>query len=122
MLPPLTFYKPQGNLNVHAGYADEHSGDHHIAHIVDSLRKSKLWESMVMVITVDENGGWWDHVAPPHGDRWGPGTRVPALIVSPFDRKATVDHSIYDTGSILRLATQLLDLPMLDGLNARDLP
>lgn len=119
-LPPLTFYKPQGNLNMHAGYADVDSGDRHIAHIVDSLRKSKQWENMVVVITVDENGGWWDHVAPPQGDRWGPGTRIPAVIVSPFAKKGTVDHTIYDTGSILRLATRLFDLPMLDGLKARD--
>jgi acid phosphatase len=105
---------------MHAGYADVDSGDRHIAHIVDSLRKSKQWENMVVVITVDENGGWWDHVAPPQGDRWGPGTRIPAVIVSPFAKKGTVDHTIYDTGSILRLATRLFDLPMLDGLKARD--
>ena len=119
-LPPLTFYKPQGNLNMHAGYADVDSGDRHIAHIVDSLRKSAQWDNMVVVITVDENGGWWDHVAPPKGDRWGPGTRIPALVVSPFAKKGTVDHTIYDTGSILRLATRLFDLPTLDGLKARD--
>ncbi|CAB3636469.1 acid phosphatase [Achromobacter pestifer] len=119
-LPALTFYKPQGNLNMHAGYADVDSGDRHIAHIVDSLRKSAQWENMVIVITVDENGGWWDHVAPPQGDRWGPGTRIPALVISPFAKKGTVDHTVYDTGSILRLATRVFDLPMLEGLKARD--
>lgn len=77
-LPPLTFYKPQGNLNMHAGYADVESGDRHIAHIVDSLRNSPQWKNMVVVITVDENGGWWDHVAPPKGDRWGPLARSDA--------------------------------------------
>ncbi|WMD20982.1 acid phosphatase [Achromobacter seleniivolatilans] len=119
-LPPLTFYKPQGNLNMHAGYADVDSGDRHIAHIIDSLRKSSQWANMVVVVTVDENGGWWDHVAPPKGDRWGPGTRIPALVISPFAKKGTVDHTTYDTGSILRLATRVFDLPMLEGLKARD--
>lgn len=119
-LPPLTFYKPQGNLNMHAGYADVESGDRHIAHIVDSLRNSPQWKNMVVVITVDENGGWWDHVAPPKGDRWGPGSRVPTLVISPFSKKGAVDHTIYDTGSIMRLATRLFDLPVLDGLKARD--
>ncbi len=119
-LPALTFYKPQGNLNMHAGYADVDSGDRHIAHIVDSLRKSAQWENMVVVVTVDENGGWWDHVAPPQGDRWGPGTRIPALVISPFAKKGTVDHTVYDTGSILRLAMRVFDLPMLEGLKARD--
>ena len=75
---------------------------------------------MVVVVTVDENGGWWDHVAPPQGDRWGPGSRVPALVVSPFARKGTVDHTVYDTASILRLITRVFQLETLDGLKQRD--
>ena len=41
-------------------------------------------------------------------------------MISPFSKKGAVDHTIYDTGSILRLATRLFDLPVLDGLKARD--
>jgi len=119
-LPPVSFYKPQGNLNMHAGYADVSSGDRHIAHAVKLLRASPQWENMVVVVTVDENGGWWDHVAPPKGDRWGPGTRLPALVISPFARKGTVDHTVYDTGSILRLITRVFGLEKLDGLKQRD--
>ena len=119
-LPAVSFYKPQGNLNMHAGYADVSSGDRHIAHIIKSLRASPQWNNMVVVITVDENGGWWDHVAPPKGDRWGPGTRVPAIVVSPFARRGTVDHTVYDTASILRLITRTFGLEKLDGLKQRD--
>jgi acid phosphatase len=119
-LPAVTFYKPQGNLNMHAGYADVASGDRHIDRVIKVLRNSPQWNNMVIVITVDENGGWWDHVAPPKGDRFGPGTRVPALIVSPFARKGTVDHTVYDTASILRLITRVHGLETLDGLKQRD--
>ena len=119
-LPPVTFYKPQGNLNEHAGYTDALSGDRHIADVIAHLEKSPQWDGMVVVITYDENGGFWDHVAPPKADRWGPGNRVPAIIVSPFARKGTVDHTLYDTTSILRLITRRLDLPVLPGLKARD--
>ena len=35
----------------------------------------------------DGLGGWWEHVTPPKGDRRGPGTRIPALMVSPLARK-----------------------------------
>ncbi len=119
-LPAVTFYKPQGNLNMHAGYADVASGDRHIDRVIKVLRNSPQWENMVIVITVDENGGWWDHVAPPKGDRFGPGTRIPALVVSPFARKGTVDHTVYDTASILRLITRLHGLETLDGLKRRD--
>ena len=119
-LPAVSFYKPQGNLNMHAGYADVAAGDRHITRILKVLQASPQWGSMVVVVTVDENGGWWDHVAPPKGDRWGPGTRIPALVVSPFARKGTVDHTIYDTGSILRLITRVFGLETLDGLKQRD--
>ncbi|EPJ79305.1 twin-arginine translocation pathway signal [Pseudomonas sp. CFII64] len=119
-LPAVTFYKPQGNLNMHAGYADIAAGDRHIDRVIKVLRNSPQWPNMVIVITVDENGGWWDHVAPPQGDRWGPGSRVPALVVSPFARKGTVDHTVYDTASILRLITRIHGLEKLNGLQERD--
>lgn len=119
-LPAVTFYKPQGNLNMHAGYADVASGDRHIARVLKVLQESPQWKNMVVVVTVDENGGWWDHVAPPKGDRWGPGSRVPALVVSPFARKGTVDHTVYDTASILRLITRVFQLETLPGLKQRD--
>ncbi|MGY2361785.1 acid phosphatase [Pseudomonas azotoformans] len=119
-LPAVTFYKPQGNLNMHAGYADVASGDRHIARALKVLQESPQWKNMVVVVTVDENGGWWDHVAPPKGDRWGPGTRIPAIVVSPFARKGTVDHTVYDTASILRLITRVFRLETLDGLKQRD--
>jgi acid phosphatase len=119
-LPQVTFYKPQGNLNEHAGYADVMSGDQHVADIVSHLEKSPQWAHMLVVITYDENGGFWDHVAPPKGDRWGPGLRVPAFIVSPFAKAGFVDHTQYDTTSILRFITRRFDLPVLPGISQRD--
>ena len=119
-LPAVSFYKPQGNLNLHAGYSDIESGDQHIVNVLEHLKKSPQWENMVVVVTFDENGGWWDHVAPPKGDRWGPGSRIPAIIVSPFAKKSTVDHSFYDTTSILRFITRLHGLPLLEGLAERN--
>ncbi len=119
-LPAVTFYKPQGNLNMHAGYSDVESGDQHVANVLEHLKKSPQWKNMLVVITFDENGGWWDHVAPPKGDRWGPGSRIPAIIVSPYAKKGNVDHSFYDTTSILRFITRLHGLPLLAGIKARN--
>jgi phospholipase C len=119
-LPQVAFYKPQGNLNEHSGYADLGSGDRHIADVIDHLQKSPQWAHMLIIVTYDENGGIWDHVAPPKGDRWGPGTRIPAIIVSPFARHRFVDHTPYDTTSILRFITRRFDLPTLKGIKARD--
>ncbi len=119
-LEQVVFYKPQGNLNEHAGYADIRSGDAHIADVVEHLRRGPQWKNMVVIVTYDENGGFWDHVAPPKGDRWGPGTRIPAIVISPYAKRHFVDHTQYDTTSILRLITHRFDLPVLPGIAARD--
>jgi phospholipase C len=119
-LPPVTFYKPQGNLTEHGGYTDVMSGDRHIADVIAHLQKSPQWAHMLIVVTYDENGGFWDHVAPPRADRWGPGNRIPALIVSPFAKKGYVDHTPYDTTSILKFITRRWQLPVLPGLAQRD--
>ena len=119
-LPPVAFYKPQGDLNLHAGYSDVEAGDRHIARVLDALQKSPQWQHMLVVVTVDENGGWWDHVAPPKGDRWGPGSRIPAIVVSPFARRGHVDHTVYDTGSIQRFINRRFGLEPLPGIVMRD--
>jgi acid phosphatase len=119
-LPPVTFYKPQGNLNQHSGYANVADGDAHIASVIGSLQKSPQWKNMLVIVTYDENGGFFDHAAPPKGDRWGPGSRVPTILVSPYVKKGTVDHTQYDTASILRAITHRFGLPTLAGLSTRD--
>jgi acid phosphatase len=120
VLPQVTFYKPQGNLNEHAGYAAVLDGDTHIADVIAHLEKSNQWPHMLVVVTYDENGGFWDHVAPPKADRWGPGSRIPTLILSPYAKKGFVDHTLYDTTSILRFITKRFDLPALPGFAERD--
>jgi acid phosphatase len=119
-LPQITFYKPQGNLNQHPGYTDVAGGDAHIAQVVDRLMASPQWKNMLIIVTYDENGGFWDHVAPPKGDRFGPGNRVPAILISPFVKRGNVDHARYDTTSVLRLITHKFHLPKLTGLAERD--
>jgi phospholipase C len=119
-LPQVAFYKPQGNLNEHSGYADIEAGDRHIAEVVGHLERSPQWQHMLVIVTYDENGGLWDHVAPPKADRWGPGSRIPAIIISPFARKGFVDHTPYDTTSILRFITNRFELPELHGIVVRD--
>ena len=118
-LPPVVFYKPIGTLNEHPGYAEIMSGDAHIDDLLTKIEKSSIWNDAVIIVTYDEHGGFWDHVPPPKGDRWGPGLRVPTLIISPFARKDYVDHTVYDTTSILKLIETRFGLAPL-GTRDRD--
>ena len=119
-LPAVTFYKPQGNLNQHPGYANLSDGDAHIASVVAALEKSPQWPRMLVVVTYDENGGFWDHAPVPKADRWGPGTRVPAIVISPLAKKGFIDKTPYDTGSVLRFVTRRWGLEPLPGVVERD--
>jgi acid phosphatase len=119
-LPTVAFYKPQGNVNQHAGYASVADGDEHIAQVIARLQQSPQWKNMLIVVTYDENGGIYDHAPVPQGDRWGPGSRIPAIIISPYARKGFVDHTQYDTGSILRFLTRRFALQPLPGVLERD--
>lgn len=102
-LPPVSFYKPIGQYNEHPGYAGVLAGEQHIAQILQRIENSLLWKDTLVIVAYDEYGGFWDHVPPPKGDRWGPGSRVPALIISPFAKRGFVDHTVYDTTSILKM-------------------
>ena len=81
----------------------------------------------MVIVTYDEFGGQWDHVSPPgqgnnNGphDQWGPGTRIPALVISPFLRgNFAVDHTQYDTTSILATIEHRYGLSAL-GPDTRD--
>jgi phospholipase C len=121
-LPQVTFYKPAGNLNQHPSYTDLVQGDEHIAEVLSNLRRSPQWPRMAVIVTYDENGGFWDHVPPPSGpgwsDRWGPGSRIPALVISPFAKRGFVDKTVYDTTSILKFITRRFGLEPLPGVRA----
>jgi phospholipase C len=129
-LPAVSFYKPLGEFNLHPGYADMTSGDAHIVKILQAIEASPAWESSVVIVTFDENGGYWDHVPPPKSDRWGPGTRIPNLVISPFAKKGFVDSTVYDSTSILKFIETRFGLEPLgerdaaanDLTNALELP
>ena len=101
-LPAVSFVKPLGKYDEHAGYSTVFAGEQHAANLIEQVKHSPYWRKTAVIVTYDDFGGWYDHVAPPKIDRWGPGGRVPMLVISPHARKGFVDHTFYDHTSILR--------------------
>jgi acid phosphatase len=122
-LPAVSFVKPVGEENEHPGYTDVATGEQHVMDLISAVRHSPDWKHTAIVVTYDENGGFWDHVPPPHADRWGPGTRVPTVVISRYARHHYVDHRSYDTTSILSTIEHRFDLAPLNSrdADARDL-
>ncbi len=117
-LPSVSFLKPVGVNNEHPDYTDVRTGELHTMALIDAIKASSIWNDAVIVVTYDENGGFYDHVAPPVIDRWGPGTRVPTLVISPFAKKGYVDKHAYETVSILSLIERRFGLLPLSSRDA----
>ena len=93
-------------------------GMDYVSYLVNQVMQSSAWQSTAIVITWDDWGGFYDHVAPPTIDAYGDGFRVPTLIISPWAKTHYIDHTQYEFGSLLRLAEDNFGLPTL---GARDL-
>ena len=118
-LPAVSFYKPTGGKNMHPGRGSVAEGDAEATEIVNAVMAGPQWKNTVVIVTTDENGGFWDHAAPPKGDRWGPGSRIPAIIVSPFSEGGRIDHTQYETVSILKLIEDRFGLAPLGSRDAK---
>jgi phospholipase C len=118
-LPPVSFFKPLAKDDMHPGYSKLHSAEEHVFGLIQKIEQSPLWNDSVIIVTFDDAGGFWDHVPPPKGDRFGPGERIPTLIISPFSRKGFVDHTVYDTTSILKLIETKFGLKPLGTRDAK---
>src|SRR5262249_46100874 len=123
-LRPVSFVKPIGEMNEHPGYASEDTGSQHLVDLLTAIEGGPQASDTMVGVTYDEFGGSGDHVTPPQVDKFGPGTRVPALIISPkLDKPFAVDHGVHDTTSILSTIEHRWDLPNLTDRdkNAADL-
>ena len=125
-LRPVSFVKPIGEENEHPGYASEPGGSDHLVSLLKAIEGSACKSNTMVIVTYDEFGGEWDHVPPPgqgnsNGphDQWGPGTRIPALVISPHLKGPfVVDSTQYDTTSILATIEQKYGLAALSSRDA----
>ena len=117
-LPAVVFIKALGPDNEHPGYAGLLKGQQHVADLVSAVKDSDYWGETLIIVTYDEHGGRWDHVTPPVTGIWGDGTRVPAIIIGPHAKHQFVDHTQYDTLSILKTIEERFGLEPLSALDA----
>jgi len=118
-LPQVSFIKPTGDENAHPGYSDVDSADGKLRKMVEAVQHSSYWDHSLIIVTFDEYGGFWDPIAPPTVDRWGPGPRIPAIFISPLVKKHYVDHTPAETISILALIEAKFSLPALTERDAQ---
>jgi phospholipase C len=85
--------------------------------LIGALMKSSSWASSAYLLTYDEGGGFFDHVAPPVFDAYGAGIRVPMLVVSPYARHGHMEGTLYEHSSVLKFIERVFNLPTLTSIN-----
>ncbi len=131
-MPAVSFLKPPGYLDGHAGYSDPLDEQEFLVNTINRLERTQYWHDTAVVIAYDDSDGWYDHQMGPivnqsqdpatdalrgadcgtradaqhtlggYQDRCGYGPRQPLLIISPYAKVNFVDHTVTDQTSILR--------------------
>jgi YVTN family beta-propeller protein len=73
--------------------------------IVEAITKSRFWENTVIFVVEDDSQGGWDHVS---------AYRTVSLVISPYSRLKSVNHTFYTQPSIVRTIEQILGLPPMN--------
>ncbi len=102
-----------------AGGASEHAptsicaGENWTVQQVNAVMNSPFWKSSLIIVTWDDWGGFYDHVAPPQLDAWGLGFRVPAIVISPYTKPGFIGHRQTEHSSIAKTIENLFGLASL---------
>ena len=118
-LAQVSWVIPDGAHSDHAE-SNDGSGPSWVASVVNAIGNSPYWANTAIIITWDDWGGWYDHVAPKvvnDGISWGSGYiygfRVPLIVVSPYAKTTYISHTTHDFGSVLKYIEATFSLPTL---------
>lgn len=103
-------------------------GENYTVDIINRLMNRSEWEHMAILITWDDWGGFYDHVAPvgekcangasPSNGPYNPGFRVPLLAISPYVKEGYVNHDLSEQASIPKFIEDVFGLERLHNLDA----
>ena len=119
-LPSVSWIVPDDRL----GW-DEHPptdinlGINLMKELISALQASPLWHSSAYLLSYDESGGFFDHVAPPQLDAYGLGPRVPMWVISPHAKARHINGELFEHTSILKFIQTQFELPTLASINHR---
>jgi len=111
-LASVSWVMPDGRASDHP-LSNTGSGPSWVGSIVNAIGSSSYWSNTAIIITWDDWGGWYDHVAPRVINSYEYGFRVPLLVVSPYAKAGYVSHVNHDFGSVLRFIEEIYGIPSL---------
>ncbi|MEZ0230161.1 MAG: alkaline phosphatase family protein [Planctomycetota bacterium] len=114
----VVYIKPNDVNSEHPGVGKVTDGADWTQKIVNAIGNSKDWEHSVIILTWDDYGGFYDHVAPPQVDTYGLGFRVPCIVISPYAKKGVVQHDVREFSSISKFIERIYGLPAMTNRDA----
>lgn len=124
LLPPVVHIEPSYTVNDDHPPHDLHLGQAFLSSILHAVGQGPQWSKSMIIVTYDEHGGFYDHVAPGMvaderaDEGFGQlGVRVPGLVISPYTRRGFVSSTLYEHSSVPAFIEWLYGL---DPLTVRD--
>ena len=122
-MPSVSFIKPSGFTDGHPQSSKLILFEALLDKIVNQVRdKPELFAETAIIITWDENGGFYDSGFIQPIDFFGDGPRVPLLVISPYSRGGRVVHTYYDHVSITKFIERNWGLKPLSSRSRDNLP
>ena len=113
-LEPLTWYVPSQVHDFGWSNNSPGAGNAFVDSFVANITASALWQSgkLAVIFTWVGPNGLFDHVAPYPGDTYGPGGRVPHIIMSPYHKASSkpINSDPYETYSIYKMITRRFNM------------
>ena len=107
-LPAVTWLVDQDLADEHPNVGGVCDGENWTVGHINKLMQSDYWKDTVILFTMDDFGGWYDHVAPPRQygcDKtkpYGLGFRLPLIVISPYAKEGYVLSDVAEQASIPR--------------------
>jgi phospholipase C len=116
-LPAVSWVVPYNQYAEHPP-SSTCAGENWMVSLVNAVMQGPNWQDTAVVITWDDFGGLYDHVAPPQLDEFGLGPRVPMIVISPYVKPGTISHTQYEFSSFLKTVEERYNLPALTDRDA----
>jgi acid phosphatase len=102
-LPAVAFVRPYEPYSGHPANSAASAYEYFVLSIANAVIKHpKLFADSAIFVTFDEGGGYYDSGYIQPLDFFGDGTRIPLMVISPYVKPGTIDHSYADHASILK--------------------
>jgi phospholipase C len=94
-LPDVAWIAPAANVSDHPGGPSTiRTAMAYVTRLINAAMRGPEWGSTAIFLTWDDWGGFYDHVMPKKFDAMGYGLRVPGLVISPWAKQGSIDHTV----------------------------